>query len=228
MGISTYTSLVHTLQEFIEDDSEEVSVMIPTAILLAEERLSKDLDLKQLTVDTSARTSAITNVSIAVSGIETRVSTGIDANSFLYFKNVYFNGEKLDQVDVSYTKEINRYEASAKASPRYYGFENTANTIVVAPPVSSVKFSITYNKKPTRLSNSVQTNTLMNKAPELLFYASMIELSRALKNWETINVWESTYTNLLTSNLNTTRRERTDIGQKHFSVNETQSTTGEQ
>ena len=94
MGIQTYTSLINTIQEVIEDDSSEVSALIPTAILLGEERVYKDMDAKELTDEASAATSAVSNVSIAVSGIETLVSTGIDSNNFLYFKNVYYNGEK--------------------------------------------------------------------------------------------------------------------------------------
>ena len=228
MGLRTYTSIVNAIKQVIEDDSAEVTEYIPTAIFLAEERVAKDMDAKELTVETSAVTSAITNVTIGTSGLETEVSTGIDNDDFLYFKNVYYNGEKLDMVDVSYLREINRYETSAGCSARYYGWVDKPDTIYVSPPVSAGKFSLTYSEKPMNISTTNTTNVITRKFPEMLFYGALVEMQMFMKNWETLPLWEQSYQRYLQTNLNVTRRERTDIGQKHFSPNETQSTTGGQ
>ena len=228
MGILTYTSLIRTIKDIIEDDSTEVSAFIPTAILLAQERVNKDIDTKKFARTTSVTTSMISNVSIGVSGYETIVSTCIQPQEFLSFRSVYFNGEKLDQVDVSFTKEINRYETTIGCSARYYAFLESPNKLYIAPPVSAGKFSLQFNQRVPKLSSSNDTNVIIEEFPELLFYAALSEMSKFLKNWQTVGAWDNAYVNLLTTNLNTTRKERTEIGQKHMSTGETQSTTGAQ
>lgn len=216
---TTFTGLVSTIQEAAEDNSLEFIEYIPTAILLAEERVVKALDMKRLS--TKVLTSAISTAGVSV-------STGINDQDFLYFNHVFLNNTKLDSVDYSYVREINRYETSAGTSARYYAFLDDPNTIILAPPVSSGKVEVVYTERPQRLGTTNETNELINNAPDVLFYATMVEMSLFMKNWETVNNWETYYTEAIRSHLNTTRRERRDVGQGHFAVGvDTQSTQGD-
>lgn len=224
MSFTTYNELKTRLAEILEDDGSETAAYIPTAIFLAEERVAKDLDLQ--TFQETVITSAFTNTSIPGGGIETIVSTGIADATFLYFDHVFNCGQKLDMVDYSFTKEIDIYESSAGTSASYYSFKNDPNTLYFAPPVSVVQCEIVYTRRPEKLAAGVQTNDILKKAPELLLYASMIEMSLFQKNWETKGFWDEMYKNSLESNLNTTRRERHDVSQKHRNPANTQSTLG--
>jgi hypothetical protein len=221
---TTYSELIQTVKDVSEDDSAEVASYIPTAIGIAEEMCIKDLDMKTNIVTTS--TAALRNVSIPGGGIETIVSTCILDRGFLYFTDVFQCGQKLDHVEYSATKEMNQYQASIGVSAYFYAFKDDPGQVYVSPAVSGVTFEFNYVKRPDNLSNINTSNDLLEKAPELLYYATMMEMSFFFKNWETYQFWFESYKRSLESHLNVSRRERTDKGQKHMGNAETQSTTG--
>lgn len=225
MSIETYTELKSAIAEIIEDDSVEVSAFIPKAIYIAEERLSRDLDLK--TLHDTTIVSVVTNTSIPGGGIETKVSTNITPTHFIEFNHIFQNGNKLDNVDYSFVKEVNQWESSLGTSARYYAFKQYPNVIYCAPPVSSGTFEINFKKRPTKLSNNNTSNDLLARMPDLLLYRSLIEMSLFLKNWETVQFWQTLYDSALETALNVGRKERMDIGQKHEATGvNMQSTTG--
>lgn len=226
MAITNYSELKLAISEALEDDSAEVSAFIPKAIYLTEERLSHALDMRTQIETTTA--SAFELVSIPGGGVETQVSTGIKDTDFVYFNDVFHCGTKLDNVAYSFTKEFNQHETSAGTSARYYSMKATPSILYVSPPVSVGLFEILFTKRAQPLTNGNQSNDLMAKAPELLYYGSMAEMSFFMKNWETKQFWDARFNEDLQLRLNMTRRERTDEGQQSLSNSETQSTGGSQ
>lgn len=216
---TTYSGFVSVLRAAAEDDSDEFIDFIPTAVFIAEEKIAKALDMSRFEVKTTVSVTETSGVSVA---------TGItDDGNFLYFNHAFYNNRKLDLVDYSYTKEINRFETSVGVSARYYSFFDKPGTVFLAPPVSGGSLELVYTKRPTKLSNANQTNEIILNAPDALYYGTMVELSLFMKNWDTLQIWENQYNEALLSHLNTTRRERTDVGQAHNATGvNTQSVQG--
>ena len=215
---STYSGLVSVIQEAAEDNSGEFVAFIPTAIFVAEEELAKALDM--------TRFKRTVNVSVTeAEGVS--VATGIvDDGVFLYFNHVFHNDKKLDRVDYSYIKEINRFETSVGTSASYYAFLDKPDTLFLSPPVSSGTLEIVYTARPTKLEPGNQTNEIILNAPDALYYGTMVQMSLFMKNWETKGFWQEKYNEALTSHLNTTRRERTDVGQADRAPNVNSQSTG--
>lgn len=172
---------------------------------------------------------------ISLPGYEyfTQITTGIDSTSFLYFTNVWIEDSrgsktKLEQVDISFIQEIQREVAFTEKTPRYYAINNGPRALLIAPYVkaSDVKqFIIEYVRGPDALSSSNQTNIILEKAGDLLYAATLSEMAEYKMNWETKQFWNQKYESLLTSHLNTTRKERRDEGEDHRNVAVVKQTT---
>jgi hypothetical protein len=205
--LASYNDILTAVRAVAEDDSQEFIDYIPTAIFLAEQRISRDFDYQNFDV-------MVANVPINLD-TET-VTTGIADNTFLYFKHVFYNGKKLDQVDVSFIREINRFETTPTNDPRYYAFFDDPNTLYISPKVDTGNFEIMYTKKPDPLSAINATNEILGKAPDALFCRTMYEMAVFMKHPEMSNAYLGEYRQILESVLNLTRRERTDVGQSEM------------
>lgn len=230
MGVQTYTSLVQTIKDIIEDDSSEVSDYVPTAVFLAEEILAKDLDMSRLEVTVSLQPTVSASAYNQAYTQLYPVST-INDKDFLYFNHILQNGRKLTKVDYSYIEEFNRQEGTSSygTSAEYWGFNATPSVIQIAPAVSGrvTNFKCNYTKRPTKLTAGETSNELIRSAPELLLYQSMVQMSSFLKHWETMATWQTQYQQSLQSHLNVSRRERKEVGQMVVTDrDQNQSTTG--
>ena len=78
--IDSYSTLVSAVIEFAEDDSTEFQTYIPTAIDLAEQKLTKEMDTMGLTLEADVTASSGNGVVSKPSGFR----LGYD----LYFTNV--------------------------------------------------------------------------------------------------------------------------------------------
>lgn len=83
--------------------------------------------------------------------------------------------------------------------PQYYSDYGYYNLIIAPTPDQAYPFEYAYLQLPAQLSTSNQTNWLTDYAPDVLFYAILLEAVPFLKNDERIPVWENAYARGLAS-----------------------------
>ena len=241
--ISSYDNLKTRVLDILEDSSTEAAAYVDTAIFLAEKRCMRDLDYYELktklsvSYDVNVQT-GVKNAIILTSARSPlnlggdsnlklkdkflfKIITGIDKNSFLYFDHVVHDvgGQetKLEYVEYSWIKEHTRYSTSEE--PRYYSYFKDPNEIFISPFASTSfsSFDFYYTKQPTHLSSSNTTNEILDKAPDLLLIATVIEMCGYQMNFDTVGYWESRYSTLLDGHRSVADRERRDVGHNNAS-----------
>lgn len=198
---TNYTNLLALIQSAAENDDTEFVSEIPAFIDRAEDRLSRELDLRGLIVRTS--------VTVTAGSPFLTIPTGA-----LYVKNLSLtaNGATINLV-LKTDEFITDYwpvRSSTSSTPKYYG-TYSASTILIAPtPTSTLTGDIAYIKRPVTLSAATSTNFLTDFCGDALLYASMIEAGLFMKNPLMAQTWEKRYQFTLAALLNTARRERRD------------------
>lgn len=96
------------------------------------------------------------------------------------------------------------------APPQYYSDYGYYNIIIAPTPDQAYPFEYAYLQLPEPLSSANQTNWITDYAPDVLFYAILLEAVPFLKNDERIPVWESAYARGLASLNNQDDQRRVD------------------
>jgi hypothetical protein len=157
----------------------ELTAEVPGFIQLGENRIYRDLRVRQME---TALSSAISSGVIAV-------PTG-----YLEMKYAYVNGSpmvKLQRKDAEWIYQ-NYPVRSSDGTPKYFAREAT-NFIFGPYPDSGYTIKGLYYKKLTALSAANTTNWLTDDVPDLILMASLCEAAPWMANDERIPVWERRY-----------------------------------
>ena len=171
--ITNYTTLVENIKAAAEDDGQEFSDYIPTAIGLAEERLIKEIDLEYIDIEEEA---------IIAGQRLVNNPTGYR----LAFDIVLKNSSDVE-VDLIRTTDgfIRDYWPNPliQGVPKYYSNYNQSQILIA--PTADDNYTIVYKfrKSPEPLSTTNPTNFFMEKLPDALFYACMIEMMTFSRNY---------------------------------------------
>lgn len=79
------------------------------------------------------------------------------------------------------------------ATPTYYCDYDFNNWLIVGTPSLALPYEINYYERIIPLDSTNQTNWLTTYAPDLLFYACMIEVMTFLKRYEWVTYWHGLY-----------------------------------
>jgi hypothetical protein len=201
--ISDYPTLVSAVKAAAEDDSQEFADFIDTAIGLAETKVSKAIDSLGTEVTTSIALSASSNTIAKPSDyrVPLVVSFATTAGSRVI----------LEKKSQSYLKDYWPV-ATSVGTPKYYTDDNTANLIVAPTADVSVTMEVVYQGKPTALTSAAPSNYFTAFCPDVLFYATMAEMSKFMKYWETASIWEQELEKSVLLLNNESRRARKDEG----------------
>jgi hypothetical protein len=77
--------------------------------------------------------------------------------------------------------------------PNYYADYNLDNWLVTPTPDAPYPFEVLYYQLPVLLDDANQTNWLTERAPQLLLYRTLLEMTPFLKNDARIPVWQQMY-----------------------------------
>lgn len=184
--ITSYNTLIQAIKDEAEDDGVEFSSFIPVAIDIAEDKLFRELDLPELLENAAGN--------LTVNSSSLTKPTGYEfAEHFI----VTVSGVKkvLKKKQDSFCQEYWPNETVYDV-PKYYS-DNTITTFRIVPtPSTNYVYEIKYTRKPTKLSTSNATNYYVDNCQDILFAASMIEMSKFMKAWTQIPVWQETYNTL--------------------------------
>ena len=162
----TYDELVTNIRNYTEVDSNVFSnSVIDTFILMAENRILRDIDLDVFKVEATANMTSGNRFLTAPSDILTHryiMATLNGDQTFLEFR------------DTSFMKEY-WPDSSVNGTPKYYSVWDQDTFYVAPSPDDTYTAQLGYIYRPAQLSSSNTTTWISTNAPEALLYACLIQ-----------------------------------------------------
>lgn len=188
--VLTYNSLVSNLLGYLERDDADTVAAIPTFVLFAQQRISRDA--KTLFLETYVTNALTINVNVIqkpanwLNTITFNVGNGTNNNT-------------RNQIILRDYEYCRKYcpDDSVQGLPKYYCDYGYNNWLIVPTPDVAYPFELAYEGLPTPIDVSNQTNQLTQNAPELLFYACLIEAYVYLKDSANLQVAQGLYNTAL-------------------------------
>lgn len=175
MAITNYTELKAAVADWL--NREDLTAQIPDFITFAEARLNRTLRTREML--TRRRT-------VTTDGFIKLPFDYLETYQLQLPANATNTPEPLTYIGPN---EVAQYKSqSMTGKTRYYTIIDGAFELVPTP-ASSVELTITYYAKVPALSSSVATNWLLEKAPDLYLYATLLTAAPYLQNDERIPVW---------------------------------------
>ena len=197
---TTYSELVSVVQAAYENDDQEFSNFIPSAIKIIENKLIRELDPQALvSTESVPLTVGATDVSFSV-------------NTAVVHDVSYTEADEkftLEQRTDDYLDDYWPNETSV-GTPLYYSRDGVGTIRVIPPTATSVNVNVRRTAQPDRLSTSNESNYFSDYCDNALYYGTMAEMSRFDKNFESSMLWENLYNEEVARINNEIRRERTD------------------
>ena len=177
MALDTYTNLVASIAAWAKRD--DLTSVIPDLIVLAEERMNRDLRVTEMEVDgtltcsTSVRTIALPTGFLSVRRAYLNVSPIIN-----------LSGKSADQIESNYEQTAGK--------PKYYAVI-AGNLQFERIPDSAYTIYINYYKKPTALSASNATNSVLTYYPSVYLYGCLVQTATYSFDDARVPLWERMY-----------------------------------
>jgi hypothetical protein len=115
------------------------------------------------------------------------------------------------------TEYVNDYwpVSASTGTPRYYSRRTNSSIKIVPTPVSATTVEIQTASQPLALASATGTsvttsNYFSEYCYDALFYGCLIEATMYMKDWETLQVWQTEYQNSIQTLRNQARRTRQD------------------
>jgi hypothetical protein len=178
MAFTNYTDLKASVADYLA--RTDLTTQIPDFITLAENRLRRDLRLRQMIKVVTAPTTA-------------GDSTVALPSDFLEMRDIHIESNPIQTV--IYQNPSNFFRNSnvtTSGMPSYY--TATGSELQFAPvPDSIYTLKMIYYAAPSYLSSSVSSNVFLANCPDLLLYASLGEAEPYLMNDARVQTWASLY-----------------------------------
>ena len=206
--MSDYAYLKTDLINTTENDSTEFAVQVPFFINKAELRITKDIDDvgldEYVNVSVSAGNAGAVPLNDRVRivrNVNYKVSAGTAVTNLL-------------QRTIEYVNDYWPVSAST-GTPRYYTRRTNSSIKIVPTPDSATTVEIQTASQPLALASATGTsvttsNYFSEYCYDALFYGSLIEATMYMKDWETLQVWQTEYQNSIQTLRNQARRTRQD------------------
>jgi len=175
---TSYTTLQSTIADYLA--RTDLTDQIPEFIRLAEDRLRRDLRIRQmLKVATAVATTGDSTVSLP--------------SDFLAMKDLHLQGNPVKTIEFLSTSNFFRNAGTSyKGAPNYYTL--LGSEFQFAPvPDSDYTLQMVYFYQPDYLSDTNPSNLWLAYTPDLLLYASLGEAEPYLMNDERLQTWASMY-----------------------------------
>ena len=199
---TNYTTLVQAVKDSAEDDGAEFSSYIDTAIGLAEERLFRELIIQDLETEVTGALTAYSSTITKPSGYRISNYVSIVVNGARRLLQM-----KTDEFLIDYWPNTSIYGV-----PKYYS-DSAKSYLSFAPvPDAGYTYYIKCYKKPSGLSNTNASNYYVERLPDVLFAAVMVEMHVFMKHWDIVALWEQKYQQAKESWTDFALRQKRDDG----------------
>lgn len=186
--ITDYPSLIQALKETAEDYSSEFASYLPAAVGNAELRLYREFDIvgkrKTSTPAVTKGTKTVTKPT------DYLVGRSLFLVNPLTGRKTLLKRKTPDYLNVFWPDD------SEEAAPRYYTELNDTQFVLAPTPNETTTVYLEYEGRPPILSPSTTTNIFTKYMPDLLFHASVVELSRFSRNNELLTYHEAAFQDL--------------------------------
>ena len=203
-----YSYLKTDLVNTTENDSTEFSTQVSAFVKRTEFRMIKDLDDVGL--------DEFTNISVS-SGNAGTVSLNDRTRIVRNVNYVVSSGTSTTNLLQRTTEYVNDYwpVSASTGTPRYYSRRNNSSIRIVPTPVSTLTVEIQTQSQPLALASATGTsvttsNYFSEYCYDALFAGCMIEATMYMKDWNTLQVWQTQYETAIGSLRNQARRTRQD------------------
>lgn len=187
-----FSSLVAQIADELQRNDADTLAYIPVAINNAQQRLCRDT--KSLLIE-----QYVTGNFISQSNVITKPGRWRRTLSINYGTGANFNTQN-QLLQRSYEHIVQYAPNPTQYAPPIYYADYGFDHIILAPtPDQGYPFRLAFLELPTPLSIQNQTNTLTNNAPDLLFYASLLEMIPFLRNFDVLPSWKEEYKDRLSS-----------------------------
>lgn len=197
----TYTSLLEDISTYAERDDAPFSDQRPRFVMMAENRLAKEVR-------------GLGNMQFVSSTLP--VSNPVIAKPDRWRETVSFtitdsNGKKqtLMPRSIQYCRSF-WPDASVTGTPRYYADYDFEHFYLAGTPNAAYAFELTYFDRPEPLSDTNETNWYTQYAPDLLLYACLLEAQPFLKLDARTEQFQSLYDRALKMLANESMRRMSD------------------
>nr|BAR32783.1 conserved protein of unknown function [uncultured Mediterranean phage uvMED] len=180
MAIDTFTNLKSTIATYLNRD--DLTANIPDFISLTEKRLNRELRVREMVnTDTSITTVSGTQDYTLPTGFIEAITVVFQSDPFVTLPFIS-NHDFYKKYNTSVTTGI----------PSFFTIVGNKIKLGVAPDQAAT-LQIDFYKEVTTLSDSVATNDILTKFPELYLYGALAESSPFLMQDERLNTWASLY-----------------------------------
>ena len=184
MSLSTYSDLQTSIANYLA--RSDLTSQIPDFITFAENRLRRELRIRQM----------LKSVTTATVANDSTVELPAD---FLQVRDFVVVTNPLTPLSYSSPSSLSNYpRASEVGVPKSYTI--LANDFQMSPvPDAVYTVKLLYFAAPAYLSSSNTSNVFLTAAPDALLYASLIEAEPYLMNDARINTWGTMYDRAIAS-----------------------------
>lgn len=178
MAFTNYNDLKATIAKYLA--RSDLNDVIPDFIQLAEQRLRRELRVRQLlSVATAQTTPSDTTVGLP--------------SDFLEMRDIHINGNPIGNLSYLAPNSFYRNEATSFAGkPKFYTV--LGNEMQFAPtPDASYTLQMLYYSIPPLLSDSNSSNVFLAYFPDALLYGALGEAEPYLMNDARLQTWAALY-----------------------------------
>jgi len=178
MAFTSYSTLKTTIADYLA--RSDLDTKIPDFVRLAEERLRRDLRIRQmLKVATTATTSGDSTVALP--------------SDFLAMKDIHLDTNPVKVLQFQNTSNFFRNARTTdRGVPTMYTLLGTEFQFAPLPD-SAYTLRMVYYYKPDFLSDSTPSNLFLANCPDLLLYGALAEAEPYLMNDERLATWSALY-----------------------------------
>ena len=180
MAITTYTNLKSTIADFL--NRSDLDTVITTFIDLAESQMNRDIRHWEMENLVSGQQSQGDKyMQVPADWLETirfQVTTG--------------NISTLELASMASIADKRQNTNDAAGTPRFYSHVRGEFELFPTPD-EDTDFELLYYQKIPALSDSNATNWLLDYAPDVYLYGSLVHSAPYLKDDERLNVWAQLY-----------------------------------
>jgi len=177
-AFTTYSDLQATIASYLA--RTDLSAMIPTFIQLAENRLRRELRLRQM-LKVSTTTCVANDSTIEL------------PSDFLEMRDLHLNTSPISVLKYDAPNVFYRNTFST-ISGKPISYTVLAQEFQLAPiPDSDYTLQMLYYAAPPYMSSTVASNVFLANCPDLLLYGALAEAEPYLMNDERLNTWAALY-----------------------------------
>lgn len=189
----TYSTLTTNIMNYLERTDAATLDTIPMFILLAQDRINKECKTLGLEVYVTGIFTPSQSVIQKPAGWKNTLTFNIGSEPNAPLANTR---NQLLQRSYEYCR-LYWPDDTQTSIPLFFADYGYNNWLITPTPDQAYPFEIAYMSFVQPIDNTNQTNWLTQYAPEVLFYACMLEAMIYLKNDERIQYWQGFYQDAL-------------------------------